>query len=210
MLEPSGFYYPNRIARAYLRGMQATLGPGDYANVLDITELAEYLAELPPDTMARQFDFVYFSALNRGLEDIFGARGGRSMALRIGRAWFDEGMNKFGAFAGLSHEAFQALPLQRRAQMALQALVAVFTQYTDQITQLRDQDDYYEISIDTSPMIWGRQTDLPVCHSLAGLFQATLLAASAGHEYHVVEIGCHAAGSDLCIFHINKKPIGQR
>lgn len=209
MLEPSGFYYPNRIARAYLRGMQATLGPGDYASILEITELAEYLAEAPPDTMDRHFDFVYFTALNQGLESLFGARGGRSMALRIGRAWFEQGMNRFGAFAALDHPAFKALPLAQRAQIALQALVKIFSEHTDQITSMRDQDMHYEISIDTSPMIWGRQTDLPVCHSLVGLFQATLQAASGGYEYHVVETTCHAVGQDLCIFHINKKPIGQ-
>jgi predicted hydrocarbon binding protein len=58
-------------------------------------------------------------------------------------------------------------------------------------------------------MIWGRQTDMPVCHSLGGLFQATLHAASAGYEYHVVETTCHAVGQDQCIFQVNKKPIGQ-
>ena len=204
MLEPSGFYYPNRFARAYLLGMQQTLGADGYETILDITDLATYFAELPPDTLDRQFDFVYFATLNQGLEAMFGARGGRGMALAIGRAWFAQGLSSFGAFAGLAHPKFQALSLDNRAYIALQAFSGVFQQYSDQSMHLRLQDDGYELSVDSSPMTWGRQTEQPVCHSLVGLLQA-----SDGHEYHVHEVACRAAGQDLCIFHINLKPIGQ-
>ena len=209
MLEPSGFYYPNRFARAYLLGMQEVLGAESYDNILDMTGLKVYLSLLPPNTMDRQFDFAYLAALNEGLEEMFGGRGGGGVAMRIGRAWFGQGMISFGAFAGLSHPSFQSLPLERRAHIALEALVSVFTEYSDQDTQMRIEDGVYQIIVDTSPMCWGRQAEKPVCHALVGLIQACLHEASNGYEYHVQEQACHAIGHDHCEFHVHQKPIGQ-
>jgi predicted hydrocarbon binding protein len=209
VLEPSGFYYPNRFARAYLLGMQEELGVESYDNILGMTGLETYLSQLPPNTMDRQFDFVYLAALNQGLEEMFGGRGGGGVAMRIGRAWFDLGMKSFGAFAGLSHPAFQSLALDRRARISLEALVSVFNQYSDQFTEMTIQDENYQIRVDTSPLAWDRHSEKPVCHALVGLIQACLHEASNGYEYHVQEHACRATGHEYCEFLVNQKPIGQ-
>jgi len=39
----------------------------------------------------------------RGLETVYGARGGRGIALRIGRATFSMGLKNFGALAGYGY-----------------------------------------------------------------------------------------------------------
>ena len=180
-----------------------------YDAILGLSGLTTYFTELPPTTLERKFDFAYFAALSEGLEEMYGARGGRGLALRIGRAWFEAGFENFGAFAGLMHPAFQSLPQASRAQIALEALATIFVQHTDQLTRLNVLETTYQIQVDVSPMAWRRQADRPVCHALVGLIQACLRLASNGYEYHVHESACQAAGHDECIFDINQKPIGQ-
>ncbi|MBZ0302915.1 MAG: 4-vinyl reductase [Anaerolineae bacterium] len=209
MLEPSGLYYPYRFARYFLLGMQDVLGAEGLDAIVGLAGLTTYLSDLPPDTLERKFDFAYLAAVSGVLEDWYGARGGRGLALRIGRSWFIQGFHTFGALAGLAHPAFQSLPLNRRAQISLDALAAIFNQYSDQQTVFSIHEATYQLTVDVSPMAWGRQSDRPVCHALVGLFQECLRQASGGYEFLVHESACRAAGHDECIFVINQKPIGQ-
>lgn len=209
MLEPSGLYYPNRIAGLFFLAMEDVMGKGGLNALLSLSELQAYIDQPPPNNLARQFDFAYLSALNQSMEEMYGARGGRGMALRIGRACFARGMKSFGAMAGMTDPAFVALPLQTRARMGLDALAAIFTNFSDQQSSVSEFSDYYEFITETSPMAWGRSSDKPVCHALTGIIQESLRWASDGYEYHVQEVSCRAAGDERCIFRVNKKPIGQ-
>jgi predicted hydrocarbon binding protein len=163
----------------------------------------------PPDNLARQFDFAYIAAISEALENMYGTRGGRGMALRIGRASFAQGMKSFGAFAGMNTPAFKTLPLDQQVQLGVQVLVSVFNKFSDQDTTLQDKGDFYQIEIANSPMVWGRTTDRPACHALVGISQEAMRWASVGHEFHVQEIACRATGSEQCVFKVNKRPIGQ-
>jgi hypothetical protein len=189
--------------------MEDVMGKGGLSALLSLAELDAYINQPPPDNLARQFDFAYLSALNQALEDMYGARGGRGMALRIGRACFARGMKTFGAMAGMTDPAFIALPLNVRTRLGLDALAAIFTNFSDQHSSVEELDDYYEFSTESSPMAWGRNSDRPVCHALTGIIQESLRWASDGYEYHVQEITCRAAGDEQCVFRVNKKPIGQ-
>lgn len=209
MLNPSGLYYPNRFARYFLQGMQDALSEDGFAAIRDIAGLTTYLSNWPPDTMDRQFDFAYIAALSEGLEELYGARGGRGVALRIGRAWYEQGFKTVGALAGFQHPVFQGLSLERRAHVGLQALTNVFNQHSDQQTTLQEEGSTYIVTVEISPMAWGRQEERPVCHALTGLIQGCLHSASNGYEFHVREHMCRATGHDECVFAINKKPIGQ-
>lgn len=209
MLEPSGLYYPNHFARSFLLGMREVLGAEGLDSILTLTGLTTYLSQLPPDNLERVFDFAYLSAISSALEDWYGPRGGRGVALRVGRSWFEQGFATFGAFAGLNDPAFRVLPLSSRVHIGLEALAAIFIQHSDQETILHTQDSAYHLHIEISPMAWARQADRPVCHAQVGLIQACLRRVSGGYEYHVYESACRAAGHDECMFVINRKPIGQ-
>lgn len=185
------------------------MGKGGLNALLSLAGLDAYIDEPPPNTLARQFDFVYLAAICQALENIYGPRGGRGMALRIGRACFARGMKTFGAMAGMTDPAFIALPLSVRTRLGLDALAAIFTNFSDQHSTVSEFSDYYEFSTEVSPMAWGRTTDKPVCHALTGIIQESLRWASDGYEFHVQEISCRATGSDVCVFRVNKKPIGQ-
>jgi predicted hydrocarbon binding protein len=206
--EPSGLHYPNRIARYFFLAMEDVMGQAGLNMVLSLGKQDDYIGQYPPDNLAGQFDFASMAAIQQALEDVYGSRGGRGMALRIGRACFSQGMKSFGALAGMSDPAFRALPREERCRMGLQALAAVFNKFTDQHSELEEDDKTYRFVVEVSPMAWGRHTDKPVCHALAGILQECLRWASNGHEYIVYETACHAVGDDHCVFTINKTPIG--
>lgn len=208
MLEPSGLYYPNRFARLFLLAMEDVMGKRGLNTILSMAGLEAYIDNPPPDTLARQADFAYIAAINQALEDTYGARGGRGIALRVGRATFSRGLKDFGALAGMATPAFQALTLEKRAQIGVQALAAVFTNFTDQTTLLEESETYYNLVVEISPMAWGRTAERPVCHALTGIFQEGMRWSSRSYEFHVQETACRATGSDACVFKINKNPIG--
>ncbi|PJF20946.1 MAG: 4-vinyl reductase [Phototrophicales bacterium] len=176
--------------------------------ILETAGLTAYMDQLPPDNMTREVDFAILAAINQALEAAYGARGGRGMALRIGREMVRGGLNRFGVFAGMSDPAFQALPLQQRVWLGLQALVAVFTRFCDQPSHLEEHDDHYILIIKHEPFSWGRVADAPVGHALAGIIQQVLHWATDGYEFHVQQIACRAVGAEDSMFKINKNPIG--
>ena len=81
-IPPSGYYYPNRIARIYLQAMEEVMGRNGLNALLNLTGLEQYKEEHPPNNLDKEFDFADFSSLNQGLFDIYGARGGRGLGLK--------------------------------------------------------------------------------------------------------------------------------
>ena len=204
-MEPSGLYYPNRFARYFLQAADEVLSQNGLQAALTMAGLDR---QLPPDTLERAYDFVNFAAFCNALEDMYGARGGRGMALRIGREWFAHGMKSVGALAGLADPAFRVLPVEMRCKIGLEALTNVLTHHTDQRIKLQEDDECYHWVVENSPTAWGRVSDKPVCHVQVGLLQGALNYASGGREFHTYERVCAAVGSPECIFTIQKKPIG--
>jgi predicted hydrocarbon binding protein len=208
LLEPSGLYYPNRFARLFLLAMEDVMGRQGLHTILSIAGLETYAEDPPPDNMARQFDFTYMAAFSLALENMYGARGGRGIALRIGRAMFSNGMKDFGALAGMASPAFQMLPLEKRLDIGINALASVFSRFSDQDSQILEVEDAYHFVVDISPIAWGRTAERPVCHALTGIIQESMRWSSKNYEFHVQEIECRAAGNDTCVFKVNKKPMG--
>lgn len=221
VIEPSGLYYPNRFARYFFSAMEDVMGKNGVAALLTLTGLEQFINQLPADTLERSFDFAYMATLSQGLEEMYGGRGGRGIALRIGRAWMAQGLKTFGALGGMSDPAFRALPLPERAQLGLAALGNLFTRFSDQRSRVEtgagagagdgdgDGKKSSRFVVEPSPMAWGRTADRPVCHALTGVLQEGLRWASNGYEYHVYETECRATGSESCVFVVNHKPIGQ-
>lgn len=205
MLEQSGLYYPNRFARCFLQAIAAVMDPSPVDELLNLAGLDRW----PADNLEREFDFANFAMLSLALEEIYGTRGGRGVALRVGRSWFMLGMRSFDMLAGLSHPRFQALPLDQRALLGLSALSTTLAKVSDQCSEVKQDENAYYVHVADSPMAWKRSADKPVCHALAGLFQGCLNWATGGYEYHVQEVTCRAVSGSECVFKISKKPIGQ-
>jgi predicted hydrocarbon binding protein len=206
--ELSGLYYPNKIARIFLGAMEDVMGKNGLNAILNLAGLQQYIDNYPPDNLERQFDFAHFTALQVALEDMYGPRGGRGLALRAGRACFAQGLKNFGALAGAGDLAFKVLPLSAKLKMGLPAMAAIFTNFSDQLSVVEEHDDHYTYIIKKCPLCWGRKTDKPVGHTAVGLLQEGLRWVSGGHEFRVVETECKAKGDEFGVFVIYKEPIG--
>lgn len=201
----SGLTYPNRFGRAFFLALLEVVGDNGFAGLMSRAGLPYDRATLPPDDMERDFDFAVLATLNQALDDVYGARGGRGMALRAGRAWLVKGLNRFGALSGIDDPAFRTLPADERVRIALKALASIFTHFTDQATELEDTPSSFHFIVEISPLAWGVTAEKPVCHALVGLLQETARWAANGREYVVREIECRAAGGERCVFAISKQ-----
>ncbi len=207
LVPPSGYYYPNRIARIFMEAMEEVMGRNGLNALLNLTGLTQYRNQLPPANLNKEFDFADFSNLNQGVLDIYGPRGGRGLSLRGGRATFDRGLKGFGALAGVGDLAFRVLPERTKVKIGLPALARVFSQFSDQISYVEDKGDHYLYYIDRCPVCWGRQNDRPICYVATGLLQEGLRWVSGGRMYRVDEIECVATGGKTCLFKIDKEPV---
>ncbi len=205
--EKSGKYYPNRIARIYITSLEDVMGVNGLNAILNLAGLQDLIGNYPSDTLDRKFDFVDFTALNVALEEMYGPRGGRALALRAGRACFAQALKNFGALAGVSDLAFKVLPLPAKLRIGLPAMANIFNNFSDQVCKVQEFDDHFTYTIEVCPVCWGRTADKPVCHVATGLLQEGLRWVSGGHEFRVVETDCRAKGDQFCVFVVYKEPI---
>jgi hypothetical protein len=207
-IQNSGYYYPNKMTRIFLQAMEEIMGKNGLNAVLNMAKLSYLIDNYPPDDLGKEFDFASFTALNTALEEMYGPRGGRGLALRGGRASFARGLQSFGAMAGVGDLAFKVLPLGAKLKMGLPAVAGIFTQVSDQISRVEEKDDHFDYFIDRCPICWGRKTDKPVCHVSTGVLQEALRWVSGGKEFRVDETHCIAMGDKSCVFAVYKEPVG--
>ena len=203
----SGLYYPNKIARLALTAIEDVMGKNGLNAILNLAGLSHMIDNYPPDNLERHFDFADFSAINGALEEMYGPRGGRGLALRAGRAVFSEGLRNFGALAGAGDLAFKVLPLSAKLHIGLPAMAKIFTTTSDQHSTVEDKGDRYNYIMHKCPVCWGRTSDRPACFMAVGLLQEGLKWVSGGREFRVVQTTCHASGDPTCNIDIFKEPI---
>ena len=207
--EPSGLYYPNRFALILLDALEEIMGRNGLNAVLNMAGLSQWIDNPPPDDMEKGFDFAYISALNQGLEEMYGPRGGRGLQLRLGRVLFAQGLANFGALVGASDLAFKVLPLPAKLKAGLPAVAKVFDSLSDQTSYVKDPGgDHYLYHIARCSMCWGRTSDRPVCFIATGILEESLRWLSGGRTFRVDEVTCIAMGDETCSYAVYKEPIG--
>src|SRR3989304_5966394 len=97
----SQYHYANKIARITLKALEEVMGKNGLNAILNLARLPHLIDNYPPD------NFADFSAINLALEEFFGPRGGRGLALRAGRTAFADSLRNFGALAGVGDLAFK-------------------------------------------------------------------------------------------------------
>jgi hypothetical protein len=204
--EKSGFYYPNKFARITIEALEEVMGKNGLNAILHLAGLPELINNYPADNLEKQFDFAYFTALCVALEEMYGPRGGRGLALRAGRATFADALRGFGALAGVGDLAFKVLPLAAKLKIGLPAMANIFTQFSDQISNVHDEGEKYTYTLERCPMCWNRKSDRPVCYVGQGLLQEGLRWVSGGHEFKVDLASCIACGDDMGRYVIYKEP----
>lgn len=207
--EKSGYYYPNKFARIAMEAMEEIMGRNGLNTILNMGKLSQWIDTLPPDNLEKSFDFSDFTKLNIALEDMFGERGGRAMALRAGRKLFAGGLRSFGALAGVGDLAFKVLPLSAKLKVGVPAMANIFTQFSDQISNVHDNgpDQIIYTMEKRCALCWGRTTVKPVCYMGQGLLMEGLKWVSGGREFKVDMSTCIAKGDDMSRFIIYKEPV---
>ncbi|RME90222.1 MAG: 4-vinyl reductase [Anaerolineae bacterium] len=209
LVEKSGLYYPNKFGLIIVKALEDVMGRNGLNAILNLAGLTQYIDNYPPDNLEKGFDFAELSAIGIALEEMYGPRGGRGLALRAGRATFADALKNFGALAGVGDLAFKVLPLQAKLRIGIPAMAKIFSQVSDQLTTVEEKENEFIYTIHKCPVCWGRSgMDKPVCFIAVGLLQEGLKWVSGGNEFRVNESKCVACGDEVCEFVIQKEPIG--
>jgi predicted hydrocarbon binding protein len=204
----SGLYYPNKAGLIIIESLSNVMGKNGLNAILNLAHLSGLIDNLPPDNLARAFDFADVSAINQALEEMYGPRGGRGLALRAGRATFADVLRNFGALAGAGDLAFRVLPLLTKMKIGIPAMAKIFSQVSDQYSTVVEMETEFIYTIHRCPVCWGRSgLDKPVCYIAVGLLQEGLKWLSGGNEFRVNETKCIAMGEEVCEFIIQKAPV---
>jgi len=153
----SGYYYPNRLALATFNALIDLMGKNGLNAILNRTQLRDFIDNFPADNMEKGFDFADFSALQMGLEEMYGEQGGRMFLKRAGRFVFAHSLKQYGALVGVSDPAFRSLPLQTQTRIGLQAITRIFTQISDQLTTVEEGETQFKYIVHRCPQCWQRK-----------------------------------------------------
>jgi len=209
IIPESGYCNSNKFARIFLESVEEITGRNGLNTILNYSHLPDLVNNMPPDNLDRAFDFAHFAMINQALEEIYGGRGGRGLALRIGRTTFDDVLKNYGALAGVGDPEFKVLALQKKINIGLKAMAKIFSEKSDQLSEVKETEESYIYTVARCPVCWGRVADShPVCFYMVGLLQEGLNWVSGGKEFNVIESRCIALGDEACEFVIQKQPVG--
>jgi predicted hydrocarbon binding protein len=206
-LPKSGLYYPNNLARITLLALEDVMGTNGIHALLGLANKREYIDNYPPDNMESQFDFADFSSIIGAMDDMYGTRGSRVLALRAGMAIFDETIKNIGEAVDVNDESFLALPPVEKVRVGLSLMGITFSQSTKNTPTIREEGDHFVYSIEYCPVCWGRKTQEPSCHILSGLLKGALRWVTLGNDFHVMQSAAHSCGDATCDFIIPITPI---
>jgi predicted hydrocarbon binding protein len=203
----SVFYYPNRMGHIILESMEEVVGRNGLNAVFNLAGRGDLIDNYHSSDFQLEFPFSIVSGLLEKLEHAYGPRGGRGLAIRIGRVIFKYGMREFGTQMGLTETAFRLLPLGAKIRMGGQALAELFNKETDQRVRIDEQKGKLLWVIERCPLCWERHTDDAVCHLAVGLLQESLYWVSGGKIFNVEETLCIAKGDANCTIEIDQTPL---
>ncbi len=201
------FYYPQKMGKIILSGLEEVVGKGGLDALLQIGALEEAAQIARSGSDERTFSFEAVSGLQLALERFYGPRGGRGLALRAGRACFKYGLKEYGSMLGITEVAFRLLPLSTKLHTGAHTFAGLFNKHTDQRVRVEETDTAVLWHIDSCPLCWERSSDEQVCHLAVGLLQEALYWLSGGKVFSVEESTCHARGDERCTIVIEKIPL---
>lgn len=201
------FFYPQKMGRIIFIGIEEVIGTSGVDAVLRLASLERFIHNYPPANAERVFSFTTVSLLQSTLEQVYGPRGGRGLALRAGRACFKYGLKEYGSMLGLTEMAFRLLSLPTKLHTGTKTFADLFNKHTDQKVVVEEKDNKIFWHIERCPLCWERKADEPVCHLAVGLLQEALYWLSGGKIFNVEETACIARGDATCTITIDQTPL---
>lgn len=203
----AGFYYPNKIGRIILLATEEVMGRNGVNAVLNLARLRHLVNNYPPNNFDRQFRFEDVGGIQHALEEMYGPRGARGLALRAGRACFKYGIKEFGPVLGISDLAFRLLPIGMKMKVGIEVFAEMFNKFSDQVVRLGEDESHFIWTIERCPVCWGRRTSEPCCYLAVGILQEGAIWVSGGKNFSVEETTCIAKGDATCTILIGKRPL---
>jgi len=202
-------FQSNRKTRIYMDALIEVIGAHGLAALLRLAGLSAWVTTPPPYDDAFGVDYADFAKLNATLEDMYGPRGGRALALRAGRASFRQAQEQVGKGLGMEEATFKALPLATRIRSLLQILAKGNELQSGSQVTIQEEAESFTFSIVPCPACWGRSgLERSVCHGTTGLLIEAINWIGGGDGYRVEEVACagtQAAGAEIpCVFAITK------
>ncbi len=207
VLPPSGYFLANRLGRILLDSLNDAVGRNGLNALLNLSNLGVYVAAPPLDDLTPAFDIAVVSSLLGVLEMVYGPRGARGLAMRTGRGVLGRLLNGFDLPTGFNDLSFRLLPQQTRLKIGIPALARLMTQHGDVTCRVADSGSAFDYIVERCPDCWGRTSKGPVCNLTVGLLLEAMSHFGRGQEFRVTQTECHAAGSALCVFRLDKEPI---
>lgn len=206
-MSSEAFFYPPKMGKIMLLGMEEVLGVSRVDAIIRLS---------PPENLTQDFlqvdtdhplSFKSVSLLQSILEQEYGPRGGRGLALRIGRACFKYGLKEYGSMLGLTEIAFRLLSLPVKLRIGAKSFAELFNKHTDQRVRVEERDNKIFWHIERCPLCWERKAEEPICHLAVGLLQESLYWLSGGKIFNVEETTCIAKGDAVCTIVIDQTPL---
>ncbi|MCA9916498.1 MAG: 4-vinyl reductase [Anaerolineales bacterium] len=201
------YYYPNKMGRIVLVALEEIMGHHGVNAVLNLAQLSHLVNNYPPNNLQLGFTFAEFSIIQQTLDEMYGERGGRGLALRAGRETWKYALKEFMPVLGITDLAMRMLPLGIKIKIGLDVFAETFNKFSDQRVRLGEDDNHYLWIIERCPICWQRTSETPCCHLAIGLLEQALDWVSRGRRFKVEQISCIATGDETCTMAIAKQPI---
>lgn len=201
------YYYPNKMGRIMLIAMEEIMGKHGVNAILNLAQVGYLVNNYPPNNLELGFTFCELSQIQQTLDDMFGERGGRALALRAGRETWKYALKEFMPVLGITDLAVRMLPLNIKIKIGLDIFAETFNRFSDQRVRLGEDNDHFLWVIERCPLCWQRKTETPCCHLAVGLLEQALDWVSRGRRFKVSQISCIASGDETCTMSILKKPL---
>ena len=206
-MSSESFFYPPKMGSIILLGMEEVMGVNGVDALLRLSPLENFIQDPSSQPKTDQaFSFETVSLLQSTLERAYGPRGGRGLALRIGRACFKYGLKEYGSMLGLTEIAFRLLSLPVKLHIGAKTFADLFNKHTDQRVRVEEKGNQILWHIDRCPLCWERKAEEPICHLAVGLLQESLYWLSGGKIFNVEETACIAKGDAACTIVIDQTP----
>jgi len=198
----------SRLGQIMLEGMEEIIGRSGVRAVLNTDLLSGFYRggkeEVGTDNEAQLSEL---STIQSALEEVYGKRGGRGIALRAGRASFKYILRMYGASLGLTDLNYRLLPAPVRLKTGLASLARLFSELEGGQVEIEQTETAWIWRSHKCPFCWQRKSIDPACTFTVGLLQEFLAWNSGGKVFHVEEMECRAKGKSACVFRIDAQPL---
>jgi predicted hydrocarbon binding protein len=205
--QPVVYAFPNKMGRIALLALEEVMGRNGVNAILNLANLRHLHGNYPPNNFDQGFTFSELSRMLAALDEMYGPRGGRGLALRAGRVCFRLGIKDFGPMLGIADLAFRVMPLTMKLKLGFEVFAEVFHKFSDHQVRLVEEEQAFLWITERCGVCWDRKSPDPCCHLSVGILQEALYWVSGGRNFEVAETSCIAAGDETCTLEIGKEPL---